>query len=209
MVVFLESNLGLAILAGVAFLGILMKLMVGRRYRRIMRQVEKIDTTKDKYVKSWKKQFEELSNIRNGISNVAIFSEKCLQRYRKWGLSLRGWNALSNLMVILTLFGGLLGGFGAYWYALDYRVMILHGSAGVVLAGAALVTGVLVDSTAKEDQALVALQDVLENNLLPRIEEERYHTRGVLTPQPLQTPTITLDPEDEKILEDVFREYLT
>ena len=53
--------------------------------------------------------------------------------------------------------------FGAYWYRLDYRYMILYASAGVVFAGAAILSALLVDVASREDQALVALQNYMEN----------------------------------------------
>lgn len=74
MSVFLESYLGLAILAAIAGICVCVKAMTAGRYRRIARQMERMDTTKDKTVRKWRLQFEELSSVRNGVANVAVFS---------------------------------------------------------------------------------------------------------------------------------------
>ena len=207
MVGFLESYLGLAILAAVTVLCIGMKAMVAARYRKIARQTEKMDTTKDKTVRSWRRQFEDLSGIRNGVANVAVFSEKCMHRYRRFGVTLRRWDALAKSGITLTLLLGLLLAFGSYWYRLDYRLMILYGSAAVVLAGAAILMSMLIDVNGKEEQALVALQDYLENRLLPSLYPVGYSVeRRVMPQKPSRT---TLEPEEESVLKEVFQEYLT
>lgn len=207
MVVFLESYLGLAILVAVAVICVGIKAMVAARYRRIMRQTEKMDTTKDKTVRSWRRQFEDLSGIRNGVANVAVFAEKCMHRYRRFGVTLRRWEALARAGTALTLLMGLLLAFGAYWYRLDYRLMILYGSAAVVLAGAAILMSMLIDVEGKEEQALVVLQDYLENRLLPSLYPAGYAVERRVMPQ--RPPRTTLAPEEETVLKEVFQEYLT
>ena len=114
MSVFLESYLGLAILAVIAGICVCVKAMTAGRYRRIARHMERMDTTKDKTVRKWRLQFEELSSVRNGVANVAVFSERCLQRYRRFGITLRRWNALAHAGIWLTLLLGMVMAFGAY-----------------------------------------------------------------------------------------------
>ena len=53
-VVFLEQNLGLYVITGLTLLGLLCRLAVNRRCRRLMRQSENLNTTKDKQLKNWK-----------------------------------------------------------------------------------------------------------------------------------------------------------
>lgn len=208
MSVFLESYLGLAILAAIAGICVCVKGMTAGRYRKIARQVERMDTARDKTVRKWRLQFEELSSVRHGVANVAVFSEKCLQRYRRFGVTLRRWNALSHAGIWLTLLLGMLMSFGAYWYRLDYRYMILYASAGVTLAGAAILLAILVDVGSREEQALVALQNYLENELQPALAAEGpLGSAG--NPIPPRRPRTILEPEEEKVLKEVFQEYLT
>ena len=208
MSVFLESYLGLAILAAIAGICVCVKAMTAGRYRRIARQMERMDTTKDKTVRKWRLQFEELSSVRNGVANVAVFSERCLQRYRRFGITLRRWNALAHAGIWLTLLLGMVMAFGAYWYRLDYRYMILYASAGVVFAGAAILSALLVDVASREDQALVALQNYLENELQPALAAEGP-IGSARNPIPPRNPRPILEPEEEKVLKEVFQEYLT
>ena len=170
--------------------------------------MERMDTTKDKTVRKWRLQFEELSSVRNGVANVAVFSERCLQRYRRFGITLRRWNALAHAGIWLTLLLGMVMAFGAYWYRLDYRYMILYASAGVVFAGAAILSALLVDGASREDQALVALQNYLENELQPALAAEGP-IGSARNPIPPRNPRTILEPEEEKVLKEVFQEYLT
>ena len=207
MVVFLQSRLGLAVSAAFAFLSILMRWMVSRRYSWIARQAERMDTTKDKTLKNWKIQFEELAGIRKGVTNIPAFVDKCLKKYRRWGITLKKWNGMADGLVLFSLFSGLVLAFGAYWYELDYRLMILYGSGGVIFGGVALLTGNILDPAGRRELARLALLDYLENTLLPDLEGRPGRSRRRV--QPLQSPKLTLEPEEEAVLKDVFSEYLT
>ena len=77
----------------------------------------------------------------------------------------------------------------------------------MVLAGAAILMSMLIDVNGKEEQALVALQDYLENRLLPSLYPVGYSVeRRVMPQKPSRT---TLEPEEESVLKEVFQEYLT
>ena len=207
MVVFLQSRQGLAVSAALALLSILVRWMVSRRYSRIAGQAERMDTTKDKTLKNWKKQFEELAGIRKGVTNIPGFVDKCLKRYRRWGITLRKWNSAANGLALLSMFSGVLLAFGAYWYDLDYRLLILYGSGGVIFGGIAVLTGNVLDPAGRKELARLALLDYFENTLLPDLEGRPGRSRRKV--QPLQSPKLTLEPEEEAVLKDVFSEYLT
>jgi hypothetical protein len=207
-VVFLERSLGIFILTGIAVLGICCRLVVNRRCRKLIRQSEDLNTTKDKQLKRWKTQFEELSEIGNGITSPAGYLEKCFRRCRALGFPLRLWRHLAGAATVLSILGGLGLAAASYLLNLDYRIIVMNGSAGIVLGGAGILFQILLDNRGKEAMALEALVESFEKQLLPRIERNRHFRRGSLTPKPVQPP-VTLGPEEEKVLEDIFREYLT
>lgn len=172
MSVFLESYLGLAILAVIAGICVCVKAMTAGRYRRIARQMERMDTTKDKTVRKWRLQFEELSSVRNGVANVAVLLRTVPAEVPALRHNTAKVERAAHAGIWLTLLLGMVMAFGAYWYRLDYRYMILYASAGVVFAGAAILSALLVDVASREDQALVALQNYLENELQPALAAE-------------------------------------
>ena len=109
---------------------------------------------------------------------------------------------------VLSLLGGLGMGAAAWLLHLDYRYVILYGASGVVLGCAGILFRILFDNAGKEAQTLECLAERFEEQLLPRIQRSRALRGGERSPKPVQPP-VTLGPEEEKILEDVFREYLT
>lgn len=207
-VVFLERNLGILILTGIAVLGICCRLVVNRRCRKLIRQSEDLNTTKDKQLRRWKTQFEELSEIGKGIASPAGYLEKCFRRCRALGLTLRAWRRLAGAATILSILGGLGLAAASYLLSLDYRILVMNGSAGIVLGGAGILFQILLDNHGKEALALEHVAENFEKQLLPKIERNRHFRRGALAPGPVQPP-FTLGPEEEKVLEDIFREYLT
>lgn len=206
MVVFMESSLGLLIPAVIAFLCIWIKLGTAGRYRRIAKQLRQMDTAKDKTIRKWRIEFEELSSLRNGVANITIFAERCLQQYRFLGIRLQSWNALSHAGIILCMLSGILLSLGAYWYQLDYRFLILYASAGVICSGAAILMSILIDINGKEEMTLTLLQDYMENRLQPMLASGSY--RKEESPTPTRKRRTYLEPEEERVLKEVFQEYL-
>ncbi len=205
-VVFLEQNLGLFGITGLTLLGLFCRLAVNRRCRKLTRQSENLNTTKDKQLKNWKRQYEELSGIGNGIRHTEDYLEKCLRRCRTLGLTLRAWRRLAAFCAVLSLLGGLGMGAAAWMLDLDYRYAILYGASGVVLGCAGVLFRMLLDNAGKEAQTAECLAERFEEQLLPRLR--KGGGRSSWEAGPVQPP-LSLGPEEEKILEDVFREYLT
>lgn len=207
-VVFLEQNLGLYVIAGLTLLGVCCRLMVNRRFRKLTRRSENLNTTKEKQLRNWKKQYEELSDIGNGIRSTEGYLEKCFRRCRTLGLTLSFWKRLAALTTVLSFLGGLGMGTAAWLLDLDYRYMILYGASGVVSGCAGILFRILLDNQGREAETRELLAERFEEQLLPRIQRGRYLRGTDRPPKPVQPP-MTLGPEEEKILEDVFREYLT
>ena len=65
-VVFLEQNLGLYVITGLTLLGLLCRLAVNRRCRRLMRQSENLNATKDKQLKNWKNNLKNCRILETG-----------------------------------------------------------------------------------------------------------------------------------------------
>ena len=207
-VVFLEQNLGLYVITGLTLLSVCCRLVVNRRFRKLARRSENLNTTKEKQLRNWKKQYEELSDIGNGIRSTEGYLEKCFRRCRALGLPLGFWKRLASFSTVLSFLGGLGMGTASWLLDLDYRYVILYGASGVVLGCAGILLRILLDNQGKEAETRELLAERFEEQLLPRIQRARQLRGADRTPRPVQPP-MTLGPEEEKILEDVFREYLT
>ncbi|MCD8011248.1 MAG: hypothetical protein LUF34_10935 [Lachnospiraceae bacterium] len=210
-----DGGRGLVVLAVICLLGLLWRQRAARRYRRIARQCENLDTTRDRRLRALRSQFEELSHLRNGIENLPIFLRRALGNDRVRGLTLRRWDAMANAAAFLDLLGGLLLAAVAFTRNQDIRTIVFYGASGVVLGAVGVLTGILTDNAGREEQALICLQDAFENQILPALNaetrdreewsgRERSRTREAEAP-----PVYTLKPEEEAVVEEIFQEYFS
>ena len=208
MVVYLQQGWGLGALLGFFVLGVFFKRTAGRRYLRIIRLIHRQSTTKDSQLRALENQWRELSGIRGGSFPLRSFLEKFLRRYRLLGMSFRSWDRLAGLCVLVTLLGGPALAAYAYVSGMDYRTVILHGSAGVVLGGAGLLVNVLTDTRGKWENVLAALQEHLESRRdAGTASPSGEGAREVAEPGPAGAGVFSLSADEERLLEEILREY--
>ena len=75
---FLETGKVLYIMLAVSVLGILSKLLVNGRYKKLIKQSQNMGTAKDKYLKQWKVKFENTYRSNSGIGNIPVYVVKNL-----------------------------------------------------------------------------------------------------------------------------------
>lgn len=208
MVVYLQQGWGLGALLGFFLLGVFFKRTAGRRYLRIIRLINRQSTTKDNQLRALENQWKELSGIRGGSFPLRSYLEKFLRRYRLLGMSFRSWDRLAGLCVLVTLLGGPALAAYAYVSGMDYRTVILHGSAGVVLGGTGLLVNVLTDTHGKWENVLAALQEHLENKRSIETRRPEAVAADKLSEQEQGNAGIfSLSADEERILEEILREY--
>ena len=213
MVVFWDHGRGLLVLTIIAVLGLYWRFRVTMRYRRIMKQCESVDVTKDRYLRTWRSQMEELSQMRNGFGNLAVFLQKALRKYRVRGITLHRWNQLADVAAGIDILGGLILAGICFWRNQDIRTIVFYGAAGVVLGSAGILFGILLDNRQKEEQTWICLRDCFENRIFPQITKEpddRDTWYGRDRPEWGQrtSPVYIMTPEEEAVVEEIFKEYL-
>lgn len=211
-----DGGRGLIVLAVICLLGLYWRLRTGLRYGRIARQCENLDKTKDRHLQAIKSQFEELSHLRKGLGNLPVFLQRSLRRYRVRGLPLMTWNRLASLAAGADILGGLLLAAVAFIRGQDIRTVVFYGAAGVVLGGMGVLFGILVDNGGREEQTVICLQDAFENRIFPQLAEEGlsekdgFASRGLRESREEEAPPVyTIKPEEEEVIEEIFREYFS
>ena len=171
------------------------------------------------------------------VNNVSIFVEKYMYEVKMLGIKSSAWESVEILAIILCLAAGTLGAFGAHYYREEQAVIIRYALEGLIAAGVIIISDALFDLTIRRNELHTIICDYLENYMKPRLERGEYNslvTNNVKLVNEIDEGMLELlesmdnslcgeedsEPEDEniiwqkqdkddRIIEDVIREYLT
>ncbi|MBQ8815435.1 MAG: hypothetical protein IJZ85_13180 [Lachnospiraceae bacterium] len=103
MLTFIESGVFIYVLAAIAGVGIITKLVSAVRYSRLEHQAEDVALTGDTYIRLWKNKFENAYRINKGMNDPELFVERCINQCRMLGLQLSKWDRLNRVLCSVCL----------------------------------------------------------------------------------------------------------
>lgn len=195
MEAFFSSGVGIAILSGIALVGLLVKLFSDIKINKLLKQTKNMGETKDRQLKQWKFKFENTYRMNRGMNNVLVYIKKNLIQYRVWGVSIQKLDrvnvTLAGVVVLIAL------AFAALTVLESMRVTITTGYCftGVLLAGVMLLWERICFTSEKKEYIINNIQDFYENTLIRKLElgnELRNADAGV-------KPVEVLQPEAKKV----------
>ena len=99
MLTFIESGAFVYVLAAVAAVGMITKLLSAVRYSRLEHHTEDVGLTQDTYIRLWKNKFENAYRINKGMNDPELFVERCINQCKLLGLSLGRWDRLNRIFL--------------------------------------------------------------------------------------------------------------
>ncbi len=91
-------------------LSILLQIIIGVLYQRIINETENMQTTENKLLKQCKLKFANCYQLNMGVTNIPIFVDKFINKISICGLKMSNMSHLSGQLMLLSV---LLGGMGA------------------------------------------------------------------------------------------------
>ena len=164
MLQFLQTGKVLYVLAAIAGLGMLSKLVTSSLYKRLIKETGNMALTKNKNLRTLKQKTENMFLVSQGVRNPNAYIERQVYGFRFMNVSLDNWDNLSVQAMILCFLVGGIAAFGAYWYRCDSYYIVLYGTMGI-LSGLFLV---FVDNgsniSGKRQYLVDSLVDYVENS---------------------------------------------
>lgn len=224
-----EKWLIYAILAagGIGFLG---KLITASVYGAMVRASNEMGKSKNKMMKLMCLKFETFYKLKIGVNNVDTFVDKYVHKQKFCGICLSTWESFSGQMTVLCLAGAILGSVWGYILHCGRETILYTFLCGTATAFLLIIFDSLFNIKGKKELFRINMQDYLENYLKAKLENEH------LTPEILedyrkayfeetakgQKKAEQTGPEkrkklvvreetaavQEKIIEDILREYL-
>lgn len=213
---------------GVGVLCFFMKFFLYRMLRQIGKEAAKMGNSVHPLMKMLMKRFETCYELKMGVNNVDIYVEKYLRSYKKAGISLATWEAWCEVLFAISVLGCI--GMNAYLIWTQARG---YGNPGLSWSSLSVFLGTLLpcillffqdlflNLSYQKESAKIEILDYLENICQPRFEnetfrkdqmqeyqreyfdEERQQLDEILRPE-----QIRFTEEEEKVIEEVLKEYM-
>lgn len=190
MEAFFNSGVGIAILSGIALVGLLVKLFSDIKINKLLKQTKNMGETKDRQLKQWKFKFENTYRMNRGMNNVLVYIKKNLVQYRVWGIPIHRLDrvniTLAGVVVLIAL------AFAALTVLEGMRATVTTGYCftGALLAGVMLLWERICFTSEKKEYIINNIQDFYENTLIRKLElgsELRNADAGAKPVEVLQT----------------------
>ncbi len=226
----LESHALFYAIALLTGIGAIWLLMVNAFYDRTIRDMGRMDAPKSKWIKDFIKTYQMKTIKNEKIQNAEAFIHTQLIKGKSFGVfvyRLKRWSGYCGLASIVLMGIGL---YGTYIHAYGEAVRYQYLMAGALSALVLLLLRPFLCFGQKEDMILDGLTDYIENRNIPaenrsiasakaEVVSEKKEDRDSLAAQVTEGIRQTaassskfsqfLTPEEEDIMREVIKEYLT
>ncbi len=170
MEAFLSSGVGIAVLSGIAIIGMLVKLFSSIKISKLLKQTKNLGDTKDRQLKQWKFKFENTYRINRGMNNALVYIKKNFSQYYVCGIPVQSLDRVNvTLAGAVALIAIAFGAF-ALWTRLNNTVTVGYCFVGAVLAGVMLLWERVCGTSFKKEYIVNNIQDFYENTLMSKLE---------------------------------------
>lgn len=158
--------------AGLCGLGILIRFILNMVYIYLVKQSDKVGSTKNKHLKHLKMKFETCYKLNIGVNNVDTFVDKNMTKYRFCGILLSTWENISGQVLYLSfLVVPICAVFGVI-YDVDSEQILYTGAVGILVGAVLIFVDKMINLSVKKQMIRLNLLDYLENFCKVRLEHE-------------------------------------
>ncbi|NCB93213.1 MAG: hypothetical protein EOM40_11760 [Clostridia bacterium] len=226
--VWMEQNLLLYGMIGAGVLGIFCIAMINHFYNRAIRDLHRITEPRGKWTKEFLNEYQMRKTKEQEINNPEVFVRTQLIRGKVWGITLPKWKQGVGYGALICFLFMMAAVYGTYRYQEVELMRYQYVLVGAGIFALLLIMKQFMGFFAKEDIIMDGLMDYMENmSVRPgtsqadvamqeaaqeKTKEELIDrvTKGIRQTAASESKfSHMLTPEEEHIMRDVIREYLT
>lgn len=158
--------------AGLCGLGILVRFILNMVYIYLVKQSDKVGTTKNKHLKHIKMKFETCYKLNIGVNNVDTFVDKNMTKYRFCGILLSTWENFSGQVLYLSFLIVPISAVFGVIFDVDNGQILYTGAVGILAGTILIFVDKMINLPVKKQIIRLNLLDYLENFCKVRLEHE-------------------------------------
>ncbi|MEG1993237.1 MAG: hypothetical protein RR056_07635 [Acetivibrio sp.] len=225
MVLYMYEHNILIYAVGILFMvGIVSKILLAIAYSRLIHGAKEMGNSKNKLMKQICLRFDTCYKIKLGVHNVDTLVDKYVYSYKFCGISLYTLGNIGGQINMISLLVGLIGGMGAIYLKCGQDVILSTFAVGAASSVLLIAFENVVSLVEKQKILRIHMKDYLENNLKAKLENEyfvpeemeEYRNNYFERKKKEEDAGVKIEKiventkksqEDEKIIEDILKEY--
>lgn len=204
MLAFIESGKFIYVLAALAGVGIITKLVSAIRCARLERQARDVAAARDSYIRLWKNKFENAYRINKGMNDPDLFVERCMNQCKVLGISLNRWDRLNRTLCSLCLVLGIGAAALEISGGVETALALNHFLAALCASGLMVFVEFACETGEKRQRVELNLEDYFVNTLSYRLQAGTETVTSEI-PQPVRPELKEVTGESRAEKKDVFR----
>lgn len=218
----------ICVMIGAAVLCFAVRSMLFVNYCKINKEAENMGKSSHSLLKTLMKRFQTSYELKMEIKNVDIYVEKYLRSYKKAGMSLAAWETWGEALFAAVVLGCI--GVNAYliwsktsvqWAGDEEWSSVSVFCATLLPCFVLYMQDMVLNLTERRERGKVEIVDYLENVCQPRMKNEFFHPEEMQEYRKeyfdkerkqldklLQPEQIQFTKEEQKVIEEVLKEYM-
>jgi hypothetical protein len=176
-------------------------------YIYLVKESDKLGTTKDKLLKHMKMKFETCYKLNIGVNNVDTFVDKSLTKYKFCGILLSTWENFSGQVLLLSFLIIPISAIFGVVFEISKEQILYTGAVGVLAGAALILADKMTNLPVKKQMIRLNLLDYLENFCKVRLEHEvsqpeklEQYRREYLATIGLKVQKMKIEPDNKEEL---------
>ena len=202
-----NDNMIIYAFASLCGLGILIRFVLDMVYIYLVKESDKLGTTKDKLLKHMKMKFETCYKLNIGVNNVDTFVDKSLTKYKFCGILLSTWENFSGQVLLLSFLIIPISAIFGVVFEISKEQILYTGAVGVLAGAALILADKMTNLPVKKQMIRLNLLDYLENFCKVRLEHEvsqpeklEQYRREYLATIGLKVQKMKIEPDNKEEL---------
>lgn len=167
-----NDNIIIYTFAALCGLGIMVRFILDMVYIYLVKESDKLGTTKNKHLKHMKMKFETCYKLNIGVNNVDTFVDKNLSKYKFCGVLLSTWENFSGQVLLLSFLIIPISAIFGVVFEISREQILYTGAVGVLTGAALILVDKMTNLPVKKQMIRLNLLDYLENFCKVRLEHE-------------------------------------
>lgn len=167
-----EKNIFIYAMIGIGVVGLLADMVCSLVYQSLLKASLDMGASENKLLKLMRLRFETCYQLKLGVNNVDSFVDKYVNRHKFCGMFLCTWERICGQMIALCMTIAITGSFSAYYFECGQQTFLYTLGMGIVIVTMLIAAQVLFDVSRKKQFLYCNIKEYLENYLKAKLENE-------------------------------------